>query len=112
MLVIGGINNASRFLRAFDIFVLPSRYEGLSITLIETLIAGMPVLASDVGGNRETFASESELYEFDNQEDFLSKFKRLQYEDALKEAREHNKKQANKFDIENTVIGYEEIYNR
>ncbi len=108
---IGGINNASRFLKAFDVFVLPSRYEGLSITLIEALMAGVPTLATDVGGNRETFATENELYELNDQDDFLSKLKHLQYEQVLKEVSEHNQQQAKKFNIENTASGYEEVYN-
>lgn len=107
---IGGINNASKFIKAFDIFVLPSRYEGLSITLIESLMAGIPILASDVGGNREIFACEDELYELNNSEEFLSKFKRLQYKETIEQVMERNKKQAGKFHIDNTVNGYEEVY--
>jgi glycosyltransferase involved in cell wall biosynthesis len=52
----GEYEHASRYMRAFDVFVLPSRYEGLSITLIEALFVGIPVLASDVGGAREQFS--------------------------------------------------------
>lgn len=107
---VGGINNASRFIKAFDLFVLPTRYEGLSITLIETLMSGVPALATDVGGNRETFMSENELYELNNQDEFLSKFKHLQYPEVLAEVDENNKEQAQKFHIDNTVNGYEEVY--
>lgn len=51
--IVGEMHNASQFLSAFDVFVLPSRFEGLSLTLLETVFAGVPVVATDSGGNRE-----------------------------------------------------------
>ena len=41
---------ASEYLKAFDIFVLPSLKEGLPYTIIEAGLAGLPVVATRVGG--------------------------------------------------------------
>jgi len=46
----GHVDEASRYLKALDVFVLPSRSEGLAYVLIEAGRAGIPVVASKVGG--------------------------------------------------------------
>jgi glycosyltransferase involved in cell wall biosynthesis len=43
-------------LAAADFFVLSSVSEGISLTLLEAMAMGLPVAATDVGGNREVVA--------------------------------------------------------
>ncbi len=42
--------DAPTLYRAFDMFVLPSSKEGMSITLLEAMSAKVPIVATDVGG--------------------------------------------------------------
>jgi len=49
----GRQGNVIPFLRSADIFVLPSREEGMSIALLEAMASGLPCVASNVDGNRE-----------------------------------------------------------
>jgi glycosyltransferase involved in cell wall biosynthesis len=46
----GAIANAGSLLTAFDAFVLSSRTEGTPITLFEAMHAGVPIVATRVGG--------------------------------------------------------------
>lgn len=48
--LVGKIPNAKKYLKAFDIFTLTSRTEALPYTILEAGYAGLPVLASRVGG--------------------------------------------------------------
>ena len=48
--LLGYVRAASRYLTAFDIFVLASHTEALSLALIEAGQAGLPVVATSVGG--------------------------------------------------------------
>lgn len=95
----GEVKNAGRLVTAFDLFVLPSLYEGLSISLIESQFAKVPALASDVGGNKEIIG-EINCYKLDDKDNFLAKIKEgVRYED-----RRHL------FDINKMVKEYIKIY--
>ncbi|MBL0386442.1 glycosyltransferase family 4 protein [Tumebacillus sp. ITR2] len=47
---LGEVPNAAQVLPGVDIAVCPSRQEGLGLVAIEAMLAGRPVVASDVGG--------------------------------------------------------------
>ncbi|MDD2785409.1 MAG: glycosyltransferase [Patescibacteria group bacterium] len=44
--------DAPKLYRAFDIFVLPSTKEGMSITVLEAMAAHVPCITTDVGANK------------------------------------------------------------
>lgn len=50
---VGFVRDVGRFLARLDVFVLPSRAEGLPLALLEAMMAGLPCVAADVGGIAE-----------------------------------------------------------
>lgn len=50
---LGNHSNVFQFYAAADLFVLPSRTEGMSNALLEAMAAGLPVVASNIGGNSD-----------------------------------------------------------
>lgn len=49
----GERSDIPELLQSMDIFVMTSLYEGMSNTIMEAMLAGIPVVATDVGGNSE-----------------------------------------------------------
>ncbi len=56
----GSVRDAAKYLEHFDLFVLPSRTEALGYVLLEAYAAGLPIVASDVGGVREVVETAGE----------------------------------------------------
>lgn len=56
----GVFDAVDELLAAADLFVLPSREEGMSLALLEAMAAGVPVVASDIAGNRQLIRSGRE----------------------------------------------------
>jgi glycosyltransferase involved in cell wall biosynthesis len=49
----GHSDRAAVYMAAGDLFLLPSRWEALPISIVEAFRAGLPVVATDAGGVRE-----------------------------------------------------------
>ncbi|MBE3024660.1 sugar transferase [Janthinobacterium sp. BJB1] len=53
----GARDDVAQLLRAMDLFVLPSLAEGSSNTILEAMATGLPIVATQVGGNVELVQS-------------------------------------------------------
>lgn len=53
VLIQGWIDNPFEYYPAIDMLIQPSLWEGLSMTLIEAMAFGKPLIASNIKGNRE-----------------------------------------------------------
>lgn len=71
--LMGKISNASSYLRYADLFILPSNYEGLPVSIIEALSFNKPVIASNVGGVSEILDGNNGFAVENRVEDFVEK---------------------------------------
>lgn len=55
----GERSDIPQLMQTFDLFVLPSLGEGISNTILEAMATGLPIIATDVGGNPELVTTEN-----------------------------------------------------
>lgn len=66
-----------KYLRAADLFILNTAYEGFSHQLLEVMSLGTIALVTKIGGNPELIKNEEQLFEYDNQENILLAIKKI-----------------------------------
>jgi glycosyltransferase involved in cell wall biosynthesis len=55
---VGATDDVVSYLRAADLLVLPSQAEGMSGVILEAMACGLPIIATDVPGNRELLGAD------------------------------------------------------
>lgn len=73
---LGPRNDIPQLLSAFDVLLLPSRFEGLSVVLVEAQAADLPILASDVISPDTILSERIQLVPL-NFEDWCIAFRKL-----------------------------------
>lgn len=112
----GDRQDIDEWMRAMDVFVLPSIGEGISNTILEAMASGLPVVASRVGGNPELIqdGGNGTLFPVGDQE-ALAQALLLYSQDA--QSRERAGKSARQrieqnFIIERMARSYEAVYDK
>ena len=108
------IPNAVDYLKAFNIFVLPSTKEGLPYTIIEAMIAEIPIIATNVGGIPEMIENNIDgiLIKSKNSQIFAEKILYIikNSEKAKQMAQKAKQKAEKEFTLEKMLLQTKNIY--
>ena len=98
-------------LRAADVIVMSSHWEGLSLSNVEGMSAHKPFIASDVNGLKEVTKGYGILFPHEDAKALAEEINRLASDEAYyNEIAERCYNRALEFDISNTVSGYADVY--
>ncbi|HAT4119820.1 TPA: glycosyltransferase [Clostridium perfringens] len=109
---LGKIDNISGFLDDIDIFVLPSRYEGFGLALVEAIACKVPVIASNIDGPKEILKNGElgELFEKENYIDLAKKIIELINNENLEKINKSYNEVKKRYSIGLTVDKLRDIY--
>lgn len=85
VVVFDGIkSNIPELLKCADMFILPSEYEGVPMTLIEAMAAGLPIIASNVGGIMDMLVNNESALLLDSPDDLHDAIVKLLVDSELR----------------------------
>lgn len=110
----GERSDVPEVMRAIDVFALPSRAEGISNTILEAMASGLPVVATDVGGNAELVVEgeTGALVPAENPDAMAQALLRYTSDAALRKRHGAGGRQRveQNFSIDNMVTRYTQLY--
>lgn len=110
----GYTHSISETIRSFDLFVMPSRYEGIPYVILEAMNDHVPVISANVGGISEVIENNVTgiLVKKENPAELADKILQLYKSDSIRVQLEINAKRNidQKYRIENTIESVEKIY--
>lgn len=114
VIFLGNVSNVPALLADAALMVLPSTTEGISLALLEAMACGLPVIATDVGGNPEVVADGvTGLLVPPSDDQAMVNALLLLYRDAemrRKMGAAGREKVVRDFDIRRMVTDYESLY--
>ena len=100
-------------LAACDVVVLSSLHEGMSLSVLEGMASGKPLVASDVPGLSDVVAGAGVLFPCGDARRLAQILNRLREDKVMREGIARScRKRAEQYDIARTVEGYRDLYRK
>ena len=100
------VNEVEKYIPAFDVAILPSKWEGFGLVLIEYMACDKPIVATNVGGIADIIKDKENgiLVEVENYEQLADEVEKLiKDNDLSKNIIENNKTHRTRYEIKNLV---------
>jgi glycosyltransferase involved in cell wall biosynthesis len=111
---LGWRNDTAFLLNQFDVFVLPSKWEGMPLAIIEAMSSGLPCLVSNISGNNHLISHRIEglLHESGNVSSLKDNMKELVLDSNLRAlfAKNALKSAHDNYNIDNRIKIIDDIY--
>lgn len=117
VLFIGFRQDIKNLLDGSDLYINSSQHEALSFAIIQALAAGVPVVATDMGGNRDIVNEETRcglLVKYDDANDMAQAIKKVMEDTTLQKSMKKNALKAakEKFSLDNMVSQAYNLYKK
>ena len=108
---VGVVHDVQAFFRSIDLYVQSSNADGFSIVTVEAMACGLPVIASDIDGLRDTVGRAEQLFPHRDAEALARLVRRIVEDpEAYRAASRHALENARRFDVRRTAERYERAY--
>lgn len=115
VIFLGQRRDVERILKASDLFILPSLWEGFGLAAIEALACGLPALLSDVEGLKEITVNLDAQIDYFNAKDIkeieVKTNRMIEHVPSLKYERVIKKGNLEMYSFDNMVEQYLQVYN-
>lgn len=116
VIITGWVNNVEQYIPAFDIAVLPSKWEGFGLVLIEYMACDKPIVASNVGGIKNIIKNKVNgiLIPKESPGELKNAIQRIiENKDEMQPLiKKRYKSMMKKYDIKNVVNNHKTIFER
>jgi glycosyltransferase involved in cell wall biosynthesis len=115
ILFVGFRKDIKNLMDGSDLYINSSEHEALSFLMVEVLAAGLPLIATDMGGNRDIINPETNcglLVRYDDAKDLAEAISKVMNDSELQKTLRENAKKAvrDRFSLESMVMGAYNLY--
>jgi glycosyltransferase involved in cell wall biosynthesis len=109
----GEVNNIQEIIPQYDLYVMSSTFEGFSLSVLEAMAMGMPLLLSDIASFREqcedtaVYFSLNDVNDFNNQ---LQQFVAKRNDELQADGQRAKQRAVNNFTLPQHIEGLRKIY--
>ena len=112
IIITGWVDEVKKYIATFDIALLPSKWEGFGLAILEYMVCKKPIIATNIGGIANILQPDRAFFiEKENANDIVRQYKNILNNPQIPYIVEENYKECiNKYSIERVALQTESIF--